>query len=164
MRPPQVLRRVYDAGLALAPFKGLNVATRPDCLDAEKADLLASYHDRGLDVWIELGLQSAHDDTLRRIGRGHTAADFLSAYRLLVDRRLKVAIHLIFGLPGEGREEIAETAHWVARLRPDGVKIHNLHIPKATVLARELLKGEITAPSAGQSSGVRHLRAGTDPP
>jgi radical SAM protein (TIGR01212 family) len=150
--PARMLRQVYDAGLALAPFKGLNVATRPDCLDAEKADLLASYRDRGLEVWVELGLQSAHDATLRRIGRGHTVADFLSAHRLLVDRGLKVAIHLILGLPGEGAEEILDTARWIARQRPDGVKIHNLHVPKATVLAREFLQGEITVPAAG-----RHL-------
>jgi uncharacterized protein len=150
--PVRVLRRIYDETLALAPFKGLNVATRPDCIDAEKADLLATYRDRGLEVWVELGLQSSHDMTLRRIGRGHTAADFLAAHRLLADRGLKAAIHLIFGLPGEGRAEILDTARWVARLRPDGVKIHNLHIPRDTPLAREFLNGEITAPAAG-----RHL-------
>ena len=150
--PVQTLQRVYDAGLALAPFKGLNVATRPDCIDAKKADLLASYQDRGLDVWVELGLQSAHDETLRRIGRGHTTADFLAAHRLLTDRGLKVAIHLIFGLPGEGASELSATARWVAALRPDGVKIHNLHVPLATPLAREFLQGEVTVPAAG-----RHL-------
>ncbi len=144
--PVETLRRVYDAGLALAPFKGLNVATRPDCIDAEKADLLASYRERGLEVWVELGLQTANDETLRRIGRGHTAADFLTAYRLLADRGLKVAVHLIFGLPGEGAPEVAATARWVAALRPDGVKIHNLHVPLKTPLARELLQGEITVP------------------
>jgi uncharacterized protein len=150
--PVAVLRTIYDHGLALAPFRGLNVATRPDCLDAEKADLLASYRSRGLEVWAELGLQTSDDFTLRRVARGHTADDFLRAYRLLKDRGLKVAVHLIFGLPGEDRAEIVRTVEFVARLDPDGVKIHNLHIPRGTVLAEELAKGELTAPTA-----PRHL-------
>ena len=150
--PADELRRIYDSGLALAPFRGLNVATRPDCLDGEKADLLASYKDRGLEVWTEMGLQTADDRTLRRIGRGHTAEEFLRAYRLLKARDVKVAVHLIFGLPGEGVTEMLQTVDFVARLDPDGVKIHNLHIPKGTALAEELDKGELTAPSA-----PRHL-------
>jgi radical SAM protein (TIGR01212 family) len=141
------LKRIYDAGLACAPFLGLNVSTRPDCIDEEKADLLSSYGGRGLEVWVELGLQSAHDDTLRRIRRGHTVEGFLQAYRLLRERGINVAVHLIFGLPGEGRGRIMETVDAVARLRPQGVKIHNLHVPLGTALAEELLAGELTVPS-----------------
>jgi len=143
----EALRRVYDTGLALAPFLGLNVATRPDCLDEEKADLIASYKERGLEVWVELGLQSANDATLRRIGRGHTAADFERAFDILRQRQLKIAVHLIFGLPGEGSDEILGTMRRLARLRPDGVKIHNLHVPVGTVLASEYQKGELVVPS-----------------
>jgi hypothetical protein len=143
---------VYDAGLALAPFRGLNVATRPDCIDDEKADLLASYQEKGLEVWVELGLQSANERTLKRIGRGHTAADFERAFILLKRRHVKIAVHLIFGLPGEGLHEILATMDVLARLRPDGVKIHNLHVPAGTDLAREYVQGEITVPSPG-----RHL-------
>jgi hypothetical protein len=141
------LRRIYDSGLEMAPFRGLNVATRPDCVDDEKAALLASYKERGLEVWVELGLQSACEATLRRIERGHSQEDFLRAYRLLKERGLKVAVHLIFGLPGEGFDLIMKTIDTVARLDPDGVKIHNLHIPAGTILATELAKGELTAPS-----------------
>ena len=141
------LRRMYDSGLELASFRGLNVATRPDCIDEAKAALLASYRARGLEVWVELGLQSACDATLRRIERGHSHEDFLRAYRLLKEKDLKVAVHLIFGLPGEGFDRIMETMDSVARLDPDGVKIHNLHIPAGTILATELAKGELTAPS-----------------
>jgi hypothetical protein len=145
--PVETLRRVYDAGLAMAVFRGLNVATRPDCLDEEKADLLASYQQRGLEVWVELGLQSANEATLRRIGRGHTAADFERAFDMLRRRRVKIAVHLIFGLPGEGLPEIAQTMRVLAQLRPDGVKIHNLHVPAGTLLASEYQKGEFVAPS-----------------
>ncbi len=151
--PVPVLRRVYDAGLALADFRGLNVATRPDCVDEEKADLLASYKDRGLEVWVELGLQSANDVTLRRIGRGHTLAQFVRAFQTLRSRGLKIAVHLIFGLPGEGLSEIEQTMGVLAGLQPDGVKIHNLHVAQGTPLARDFLKGEITAPGSR-----RHLQ------
>ena len=142
--PVDDLRRVYDHGLSLADFRGLNVATRPDCVDGPKADLLASYRDRGLEVWVELGLQTARDQTLSRIRRGHTFADFERAFELLRSRGLKIGVHLIFGLPGEGAAEIQETVSALARLRPDGVKIHNLHVPVATPLAREFARGELT--------------------
>jgi len=151
--PVQTLRQVYDEGLALADFCGLNVATRPDCLDLDKVDLLASYRDRGLEVWMELGLQTARDETLARIGRGHTFSDFEGAFHLARSRGLKIAVHLIFGLPGEGAAEIEETIRAVAALRPDGVKIHNLHVPVGTPLAREYQRGELTV--AGPQ---RHLR------
>ncbi len=140
------LARIYDAGLSLAPFVGLNVATRPDCIDEEKARLLASYRERGLEVWVELGLQTANDQTLRRIGRGHTSGDFERAFSLLKDNGLKVAAHLIFGLPGEDGSDIMRTADFVARLGVDGVKIHNLLIPRGTTLARQHLLGEVTTP------------------
>jgi len=141
------LRRIYDSGLELASFLGLNVATRPDCLDRDKAELLASYKERGLEVWVELGLQTACESTLRRIERGHDWDDFVRAYGLLKERGLKVAVHLIFGLPGEGLDPIMNTIHAIGELDPDGVKIHNLHVPAGTVLATELAKGEVTVPS-----------------
>ena len=117
---------VYDAGLALAPFRGLNVATRPDCLDEEKARLLASYRDRGLEVWVELGLQSADDRDPR--------ADRPRAHGGGVPPRVP---------PPEGRTASrwgctsssgcparASRTSWrpwpLSRLSPDGVKIHNL--------------------------------------
>ena len=150
--PVQTLRQVYDEGLALADFCGLNVATRPDCIDAAKARLLSSYRTRGLEVWVELGLQTIHDVTLRRIGRGHTAEDFHRAYGVLKEEGLKVAVHLIFGLPGEEYSQILQTMETVARLGADGVKIHNLHVPHGTPLEAEFRKGEVTVPSA-----ARHL-------
>jgi hypothetical protein len=145
--PTSELKRIYDEGLSLAAFCGLNVATRPDCIDEEKAILLASYCDRGLDVWVELGLQTANDETLRRIGRGHTALDFSRALTILKNHGLKVGVHLIFGLPGETWSDIKRTAKFVSALSVDGVKIHNLLIPRGTSLARQYLMGEVTAPA-----------------
>jgi hypothetical protein len=150
---PHTLRRLYDYGLSLADFRELIVSTRPDCVDDARASLLASYRTSRRDVWVELGLQSGNDDTLERIHRGHTVAQFNSAYTMLKERGVKVAVHLVYGLPGEGLAEVRRTVAYVARLRPDGVKIHNLHVPYDTPLFHELLLGELTVPSP-----ERHLR------
>lgn len=150
--PVPELRRLYDEALACGPFRELLVSTRPDCIDPARAELLASYRTRGLEVWVELGLQSASDETLQRIRRGHTAAQFAAAFRLLRERGLKLAVHLIFGLPGEGLARILETVRFTAGLDPDGVKIHNLHVPRGSPLAAELAAGELAVPCAG-----RHL-------
>jgi hypothetical protein len=151
--PIAALRATYDAGLAAAPFRGLVVSTRPDCVDPERAALLAGYQGPEREVWVELGLQSACERTLRRIRRGHGAAAFERAFALLRERGLRVAPHLIFGLPGEGWEEIEATIDLVARLAPDGVKIHNLHVPVGTPLAGEARAGEVPALSAERHLG-----------
>jgi uncharacterized protein len=151
--PAADLARLYGEGLACGDFVGLQVATRPDCMDGEKARMLASFRERGLEVWVELGLQTANDLTLRRVARGHTAGDFTRACGQLKEAGLKTAVHLILGLPGETEEEAAATARFVAARDPDGVKIHNLHIPRGSRLFREYLAGEVTAPGP-----ERHLQ------
>jgi hypothetical protein len=150
--PVERLKHIYDYALGLASFSELIVSTRPDCLDTEKADLLASYKNDDRDVWVELGLQSSRPETLQRINRGHDFTDFEKAYGLLRERNIKKTVHLIFGLPGEGWKEIEETMRTVASLRPEGIKIHNLTLPEGTHLFEEYLKGELVLPSAS-----RHL-------
>ena len=144
--PVRRLESLYATALATAPFRELVVSTRPDCVDAEKAKLLCSFRTDQRDVWVELGLQSANDTTLERISRGHTVAQFVSAYAILKSLSLKVAVHVIFGLPGEEDADMEATVRLVAGLDPDGVKINNLHIPHSTPLADEYRKGEVTAP------------------
>lgn len=141
--PAARLRELYDAALARAPFRGLVVSTRPDCLDPEKAELLASYRDRGLDVWVELGLQSSNDETLARIRRGHTAADFTTARELLRRLGIPVSAHVVFGLPGETEADMLGTVGFLADLDIEGIKIHDLHIPYGCSLYREVLAGEL---------------------
>jgi radical SAM protein (TIGR01212 family) len=148
--PVEELARIYDAALALAPFVALDVATRPDCFDAAKAALLASYRVRGLDVWVELGLQTADDRTLRHTDRGHTAQDFARAARTARAAGLGVGAHVILGLPGEGLAEARATARFLGETGVDGVKIHNLHVVRGSPLAREMLAGEFTAPGPGR--------------
>jgi uncharacterized protein len=142
--PTSVLRGRYDEAIGAAPegMRGLVVSTRPDCVDEAAAELLAEYADRGLETWVELGLQSASDATLRAIGRGHDRAAFERAARMLKGRGLRVAAHVILGLPGEGRKEMAETVRTVSALDLDGIKFHDLRILSGTRLAREYLAGE----------------------
>ena len=145
--PVERLREVYDAGLSQVAFEELVVSTRPDCVDEEVAALLGTYRQRLSDVWVELGLQSAHDATLRRVRRGHDVASFSEALELLRARGVHVAAHLVLGLPGEGWAEIEETIRFLARHRIDGVKFHNLHVVKDTPLHEEYRSGgfEVTS-------------------
>ncbi len=141
------LRAVYDEGLAWGEggkFRGLVVSTRPDCVDAEKAELLASYAAGGLEVWVELGLQSAHDNTLARIHRGHDFAAFERARRFLALPGLRTAAHLILGLPGESRSDMLDSARALSELRLDGVKFHDLQLARGSALAAEYPAGEIS--------------------
>ena len=141
------LKKTYDAALALYPFRELIVATRPDCIDEAKAELLASYIKPGFDVWVELGLQSANDRTLERIHRGHTAEQYKAAFDILHSKGIKVASHLILGLPGESFEDMMASVDFINALQPEAVKLHDLNITYNTELYNEYLKGEVTAPS-----------------
>lgn len=118
---------------------GIAIATRADCLDGEKADIIASLP---VPVTVELGLQTVSDETAAKINRCHSFAEFLKGYRLLKDRKIRVCVHIIDGLPGEKRENMLETARVLGRLRPDGVKIHLLHVIKGTRLCEMFESGE----------------------
>ncbi len=150
--PAAELQAVYDFALGCGEFRELIVSTRPDCVDPQRAGLLAGYRRRALEVWVELGLQSGCDATLARVRRGHTVEDFTRAFGLLRRAGVRLAVHLIFGLPGEGLEQILDTVRLVAGLQPEGVKIHNLHVPRGSPLAAEHLAGELSVPCAS-----RHL-------
>lgn len=150
--PVERLREIYDYAFSCAEFRELSVSTRPDCIDQAKARLLASYKNEDFDVWVELGLQSSKEATLKRINRGHTVADFEQAFTICRAADLKVTVHLICGLPGEEAADIRRTIDYVAAFKPEGVKIHNLHIPRGCPLFSEYLSGELAVPCA-----ARHL-------
>jgi radical SAM protein (TIGR01212 family) len=151
--PAAELKDIYDYALSLGDFRQLIVSTRPDCIDGEKASLLADYQKPNREVWVELGLQSAREETLKRIRRGHGLAEFQTAFSLLRGRGIKIAVHLVFGLPGENTQDIEATLAYLAELKPEGVKNHNLHILRGTPLAGEFLAGELSLPCAD-----RHIR------
>lgn len=141
--PPAVLEGLWSSLLAFPQVAALCVGTRPDCVPDPILDLLARYRDRW-EVWLELGLQSALDDTLARLGRGHTASQFAEACRRARARGLMVCAHVILGLPGEGPEDEARTAAFLADLGVDGVKLHHLAVVRGTPLERSWRQGELT--------------------
>lgn len=133
--PLEHLRALYDEALAFPGVVGLSIGTRPDCLSDEILALLAGYARHCL-VWLELGLQSVHDKTLRLINRGHDAACFTAAANAAASWGLETVAHVILGLPGEGPAEMAATARYLAQLPLQGVKIHLLYVIRGSGLER----------------------------
>ncbi len=143
--PVHVLRPLFEEALTYPAVVGLNIATRADCLPEETISLLRELSERTV-LTVELGLQTAHDETAARINRGHTYADFLDGYTRLRAGAPKalVCVHLIFGLPGETEEDMLETVRRVAELRPDQVKLHLLHVLRETALGEMFEAGAYT--------------------
>jgi radical SAM protein (TIGR01212 family) len=136
------LRVLYDEALAEPDVIGLAVGTRPDCVPGPVLDLLAEYQQQGHEVWLELGLQSAFDDSLRRVNRGHGFSEYKTAVLNARHRQLQVCTHLIIGLPGESRQHCEISLERVLELGVDGLKLHPLHVVKGTQLANEWRRGE----------------------
>ncbi|MEJ2627794.1 MAG: TIGR01212 family radical SAM protein, partial [bacterium] len=141
--PVDILKKTYDTVLKYPEIVGLSISTRPDCVDKEKLDLIESYSD-SLDVWVEYGLQSRHNKTLKRINRGHTYQEFLKAVRLTQERGISICVHVIAGLPGESRDDFLLTVRAVADLNIDGIKFHPLHILKNTELEKIYERNQVT--------------------
>lgn len=131
----------YEQALAEKNIIGLSIGTRPDCVPGEVLDLLCRYRDQGHEVWLELGLQSAHDNTLKKINRGHGFAEYAQAVEASQARGLSVCTHLILGLPGESYRQMLESLNQVIRLGTEGLKLHPLHVVKGTQLARQWKHG-----------------------
>ncbi len=140
--PEGALRTIYDAGLDHPDVVGLCIGTRPDCVPDNVLDLLAEYNQRTF-VWLELGLQSAFNETLDKINRAHTAEEFFAAVQRAKARGLMVATHLIFGLPGETPEQMMSTVKQVAQCGVDAIKIHQLCIYKGTPMEADYRNGTL---------------------
>ncbi|MEW5792507.1 MAG: TIGR01212 family radical SAM protein [Pseudomonadota bacterium] len=140
--PREVLAALYDQALAVPDVIGLAVGTRPDCVPDTVLDLLADYRSGGLEVWLELGLQSACEETLARVRRGHGLAEYRHAVRAARARGIPVCTHLIAGLPGETAAHCRRSLDIVLELGVDGLKLHPLHVVRGTQLAREWRRGD----------------------
>ena len=138
--PVDRLKQVYDEALSVEDVIGLSIGTRPDCVDASVLNLLQSYTKDHL-VWIEYGLQSAHDQTLSLINRGHSFDCFEKAVHATKNRGIKTCVHIILGLPNENKRLMLETAKRIASLGIDGIKIHLLYVIKGTKLEDLYLSG-----------------------
>ncbi len=132
--PAGRLKKLYDMALERADFVSLIVSTRPDLLSDEVLDLLASYRTDKREVWVEAGLQSADDDTLRRLGRGHDAACFADAAQRIHAHGLKLCTHMMILPCYENLEKSIETIRFINRCASDAVKIHNLCLTRGTRL------------------------------
>ncbi len=136
------LELLYHEALKEPDMVGLAVGTRPDCVSSDVLDLLERFRDRGLEVWLELGLQSSFDKTLERVNRGHTFAEYQTTALAARQRGIPLCTHLIVGLPGETEAHCHATLDRVLETGVDGLKLHPLHVVKHTLLAHQWRQGE----------------------
>lgn len=135
--PVEELKLMYDEALKIntEDVVGLSVGTRPDCIDAEKITLLESYKKLGLDVDLELGIESIYDETLKNLNRGCTHQDFLNAMKLLKNTSLDICVHTILGFPNETKEMMINYAHEINKFQKiNFVKFHHLHIVSGSIM------------------------------
>lgn len=128
------LRKKFHEALSCENIKGLAIATRPDCIDSDVLELLEELSSKTF-LWVELGLQSINDNTANFLRRGYKLKQFDKAYEQLKGKNIRTVVHLIFGIPGERKEDILDSVKYVSKKNVWGVKFHMLHILKNTDLA-----------------------------
>lgn len=139
--PVKRLREIYEPAFASDEVVGVSIGTRPDCVPPDVMELL-EYENSRKPVILELGLQTANDETLKAIGRGHSVAEFEDAVKRAHSAGLWVTSHVILGLPGETLKDFEKTAEVIRDLGISAVKIHPLHIVRDTRLAESYRRGE----------------------
>ena len=129
---------IFKTAILREEIAAISIGTRPDCLEEDMLDLLDELN-KIKPVWIELGLQTIHEDSAKAFNRGYSLPVFNKAYMELKKRNIEVIVHVILGLPGETDKDMYETVMYLANLSPklDGIKLHLLHILKNTRLERE---------------------------
>ncbi len=143
--PLDVLKERYDSALISDRIVALAVGTRPDCIDEEIAKLIASYKDR-VDVWVELGLQTASDKTAEVINRGYKTEVYRRAAQILTAHGIPFVTHMIIGLPDESTEDIDATVDLINEYSW-GVKIHSIYVMEGTALAKMYREGKYIPPT-----------------
>lgn len=134
------LRKIYYEAIEPEFIVGLSVATRPDCLEDDKIELLAEIN-RIKPVSVELGLQTIHENTAEYIRRGYTLSAYDNAVKRLKDAGINVVTHVIIGLPFETEEMMLDTVRYVGQ-RTNGIKLQLLHVLEDTDLAEEYKQGK----------------------
>jgi radical SAM protein (TIGR01212 family) len=140
------LKTLYDQAIDHPDVVVLAIGTRPDCVPEEVIDLFEEYTAKGLEVWVDIGVQSTHNISLEKINRAHSYEDFVDAVNRLAKRKnplLKICTHVILGLAGETKEMMLETASRLSLLPIDDIKIHQLCIFKHTAMEIDYLNGDI---------------------
>ena len=144
--PLEVLKGRYDSALIDERITALAIGTRPDCIDEDVAKLIAGYKER-VDVWVELGLQTASDVTAKVINRGYNTEVYRRAAELLTSHGIPFVTHMIIGLPGEKEEDTDATVDLINECGSWGVKIHSIYVMEGTGLADMYRRGEYLPPS-----------------
>lgn len=132
--PIDYLRKIFYDAIEDDEVVILSIATRPDCISEEVLELLSELN-AIKPVWIELGLQSIHENTAKMINRGYELAVYDKALKELQGRGLEVITHVILGLPGETTDDMVATVDYVCKSGTNGIKLQLLHVLKGTKLA-----------------------------
>ena len=141
-KPVKELEKIYTASLKHPDVVGISIGTRPDCVDDDKLKLIQTFTPDYY-TWIEYGLQTVHDKTLLKINRGHNYDCFLRMYEKTREYSgINICLHVILNL-FENYDEMMQTAQTIAKLEPDGVKIHMLCALEGTKVADMYRNGEI---------------------
>lgn len=137
------LKKKYDAALIDDRIVGIAIATRPDCINEEIAQLIKSYSNKYY-VWVELGLQTSNDNIGKIINRGYNTSEFSKAVDILNKYNIDVVAHIMVGLPNETKNDIKNTVKFINNSKIAGIKIHSTYIVKNTILENMYLNGEYT--------------------
>lgn len=129
--PVEVLREKYYEALNNPLISGIAIATRPDCINEEVLDLLSEINENHF-MWVELGLQTIHEDTADLINRCYDLSVYDKAIQALCQRGIKVVVHLILGLPGESKADMIESVKYVCNSGAWGLKLHLLNVVRGS--------------------------------
>ncbi|MCT8977510.1 TIGR01212 family radical SAM protein [Clostridium sp. CX1] len=140
--PVEVLRQKYEEAISEEGVVALAIATRPDCLSEEVLELLDEFNKK-IYTWVELGLQTSNEITAKKINRGYSLDVFERAVNNLRKINIDVVAHVIFGLPGEAKEDMMNTVKYVSKIGVQGVKYHLLHLMENTPLVSLYNRGEL---------------------
>ena len=134
--PASYIESIYRAALDEDSVAGISIATRPDCLPADVLQVLKALKNDYPDkfIWIELGLQTIHEETAAFIRRGYALSCFEKSIAALDSLSIPVIVHLILGLPGESKEDILASISYLNSKPVWGIKLQLLHILKNTDL------------------------------
>lgn len=134
------LKEKYNSSLIDNRIVGLEIATRPDCITEEIAQLLSTYTNKYY-VCVELGLQTANDETAKFINRGYLSSEFTKAVEILNKYHIDVVAHIMIGLPNENKQDLENTVKFINKHNIQGIKIHSTYIVKNTKLNELYEKG-----------------------
>jgi len=141
--PYETLKALYEKALSFPDVVGISIGTRTDSITDETLEYLAELSKKH-EVWVEYGIQSSNDETLKKINRGHDFENVKEVIKKTKELNLNVCGHLIFGLPGETQEDMLKSVKDTITLNIDSIKFHPLYVTENTLLALEYKKGNFT--------------------